>query len=57
MFLFQKGKKKKEEMSNLRRKGSECFLRLHHEEKRLLLSKGVFIVLVFLRNLKIYPEM
>lgn len=52
-FHFRR-KKKKKEMSNPRRKGTECLLRLHHEE--IAIVKGCCIVLAFLRNLIIYPE-
>lgn len=52
-FHFRR-KKKKKEMSNPRRKGTECLLKLHHEE--IAIVKGCCIVLAFLRNLKIYPE-
>lgn len=53
-FHFRRKKKKKKEMSNPRRKGTECLLKLHHEE--IAIVKGCCIVLAFLRNLKIYPE-
>lgn len=54
LFSFQEKEKKKKEMSNPRRKGTECLLKLHHEE--IAIVKGCCIVLAFLRNLKIYPE-